>query len=770
MAIPDLKPESKDTSKVYLWNIYEVLASNVSDAPTVAKPTSFAPRHAVWVNSLWFLSLVLSVSCALLATSLQQWARRYLHLTQPARYSPEKRARARAFFNHGVDKMHISLAVEGLPTLLHLSLFLFFVGLVIFLFNLNTEVSIYVVVCIGLFVLVYGLITLLPLIWQDSPYYTPLSKLAWILYASLAYVIFKILAFFTTCFCSGHSRTWARFDKMEKRYSGWMWGGMDTRAEERALEPSSAIVFRIFDWTIEALGQDDDTLLEFFESIPGFFRSEQEKDLERTFPETHLKTFWEALDGFMGRTLSSKSVKEEIKSRRETICKDITNMIPCPYRCDNLPPYFDPEPVTIESLHALERWFSRGSDIVSAAARVRAAKNLVRMQERDDRWIAFARSVYSISKDDLPDNTTHTGDNLSLSILILVCRSEKVWAELRMDRDALPKFDINKTLPELQQNFCKLWNELVENARKQGRFSTPVKILCLIRRYFIDLHPGTDAAPTVTESNHAILLDPSSYLRCSHRPSSTPPDPAPALTQPGDSHVASHHASTSGGGTALRPKASTSSGPRLPSDAKAAMSQNRPALRGSTPLRPTDATLPLARGLWNTDGTKCFVNAVLQLLVHSPPFWNLFSREMGDPKGQRGAGGPETSGSATPLVDATIRFCKEFMSKDKGSPPPQQDARGKPGEDEEAKKEHDAADSFEPTYMYDAMKEKKPLGSLLVRFRFAWRPAVTYLYWPNLYRMANNRMRNSFLASTSMRLTKSCLRLRITNWLLLYQE
>lgn len=143
---------------------------------------------------------------------------------------------------------------------------------------------------------------------------------------------------------------------------------------------------------------------------------------------------------------------------------------------------------------------------------------------------------------------------------------------------------------------------------------------------------------------------------------------------------------------------------------------------------------------------------------------------MGDPKGQRGAGGPETSGSATPLVDATIRFCKEFMSKDKGSPPPQQDARGKPGEDEEAKKEHDAADSFEPTYMYDAMKEKKPLGSLLVRFRFAWRPAVTYLYWPNLYRMANNRMRNSFLASTSMRLTKSCLRLRITNWLLLYQE
>ena len=43
--------------------------------------------------------------------------------------------------------------------------------------------------------MVYGLITLLPLIRQDSPYYTPLSKPAWFLYASIPYVTFKVLAF-----------------------------------------------------------------------------------------------------------------------------------------------------------------------------------------------------------------------------------------------------------------------------------------------------------------------------------------------------------------------------------------------------------------------------------------------------------------------------------------------------------------------------------------------------------------------------------------------
>jgi hypothetical protein len=48
----------------------------------------------------------------------------------------------RAFFSNGVEKMHTPWAVEGLPMLLHLSLFLFFGGLVIYLFNVDQEVFI----------------------------------------------------------------------------------------------------------------------------------------------------------------------------------------------------------------------------------------------------------------------------------------------------------------------------------------------------------------------------------------------------------------------------------------------------------------------------------------------------------------------------------------------------------------------------------------------------------------------------------------------------
>ena len=65
----------------------------------------------------------------------------------------------------------------------------------------------------------------------------------------------------------------------------------------------------------------------------------------------------------------------------------------------------------------------------------------------------------------------------------------------------------------------------------------------------------------------------------------------------------------------------------------------------------------------------CFANAVLQLLVNSPPFWNLY-KELGDLKEQRRAGVPETGGSGTPLVDATVRFLKEFLAE--GLPSTQQ--------------------------------------------------------------------------------------------------
>ena len=72
-------------------------------------------------------------------------------------------------------------------------------------------------------------------------------------------------------------------------------------------------------------------------------------------------------------------------------------------------------------------------------------------------------------------------------------------------------------------------------------------------------------------------------------------------------------------------------------------------------------------------------------------------------------------------MDATVRLVEEFMFEEKEPPPvqqsPQQAGGGKPREDKdkEAKIESNVVDSFEPTYIYDAMKKKRQLKNLLVR-------------------------------------------------------
>ncbi|KAI9447420.1 hypothetical protein H4582DRAFT_1802559 [Lactarius indigo] len=140
MSIQDIRPNPQDTSNFYLANIYQTLAdpnqSIISSSLPASPPPFSLPKYAVWVNTLWFLSLVISITCALLTTLLQQWARQYLKVTQP-RCSQHKRARICAFFFEGVDKFFLPWVVEALPTLLHVSLFLFFAGLVVFLCNVD---------------------------------------------------------------------------------------------------------------------------------------------------------------------------------------------------------------------------------------------------------------------------------------------------------------------------------------------------------------------------------------------------------------------------------------------------------------------------------------------------------------------------------------------------------------------------------------------------------------------------------------------------------
>ena len=151
----------------------------------------------MWVNALWFLSLVISLTCALLATLLQQWARRYVKITQSHdTQAPHKRARIRAFFAEGVEKCLLPWAVEILPTLLHISLFLFFAGLVVFLCSVNLTIFKLVLSWVGLCTALYGCITCMPIFRHDSPYYTPLSLPVWHIVIGIPFLVYQFLRWF----------------------------------------------------------------------------------------------------------------------------------------------------------------------------------------------------------------------------------------------------------------------------------------------------------------------------------------------------------------------------------------------------------------------------------------------------------------------------------------------------------------------------------------------------------------------------------------------
>jgi len=109
---------------------------------------------------------------------VQQWVRRYLKLTQQAD-TPIHRVRIRTFLFSGVQQFHVHLVVENISTLLHASIFLFFAGLVEFLFALNDEVAQVVRAITCFFAALYIVLSAIPVLFQQCPFQTPLTSVFW---------------------------------------------------------------------------------------------------------------------------------------------------------------------------------------------------------------------------------------------------------------------------------------------------------------------------------------------------------------------------------------------------------------------------------------------------------------------------------------------------------------------------------------------------------------------------------------------------------------
>jgi hypothetical protein len=362
-----LLPDSAGNAVVLLAQISQQLdgLSNGTHVPIPASlsPSSIArqsspPASAVWVNSLWFLSLVISLFCALLATLQQRWARRYLGLTQP-HVAIHKRAHIRSFFAEGVSRFDVHVAVEALPVLLHISVFLFLAGLVISLFTIHHTVAYIILSATVVGFLFYAAITVMPIVYHDSPYTSPLSTLVWYISRKIAVAVLNVFDYVVdSCrkFKESFARLVARLRSPAKTsttttppplspshkvssYKPLLSGSNNTEAiYTSAMRPDSQRDARALGWTLDRLDEEGE-LVQFAAGIPGFSRSTKVEESASILEETPMSSQLHCdLSGHImellmnafkpGQLHDSKLLPESVRKQRVAICLEALYYLP----------------------------------------------------------------------------------------------------------------------------------------------------------------------------------------------------------------------------------------------------------------------------------------------------------------------------------------------------------------------------------------------------------------------------------------------------------
>ena len=554
MSIQDLQQNPQDTSNFYLANIYQALAdpnrSNISNSLPLLPPPFSPPAYAILVNSLWFLSLVISITCAMLATLLQQWARRYLKATH-TRYTLHKRARIRSFFAEGVENSFLQLAVEALPTLIHTSLFLFFAGLAVFLRNVNLTIFKVVLSWIGICVAVYGCITVIPIFRRDSPYYTPLTPLALPIIFVIIFLIWLLWIFFYVivllfCLCfRDHGHEPDSFLKIHLWFSHALNTTLMT-PEKAALNSPPDIDTRTLMWTFERLDEDHE-LEHFFSGLSGFRRSKVVKEPLHCLTSSQKLQLLASITRLLDRTFSSEFLLDQARRHRVDICVNAIDLVDTPGSFTTLLRGLvsEDEYGTVQSTETIQfvrQWAVRKGEF-STLSQAMFSVVVARVHVHDDSWFTLASSQMGVSEAVLRDHAAH-GDSLSFAILIYITRQQfshiqdQSWPSPDISKvlGAASKLNVHDTSPELQHEFCALWNQVVHKAQNDNNWDITHRILSPIRQIYIALHRDTDAAQirfsisTRSTDGDGILPvdDPAPYPVC-NIPGHVHPNPSSAL-------------------------------------------------------------------------------------------------------------------------------------------------------------------------------------------------------------------------------------------------
>ncbi len=413
---------------------------------------------------------MISLTCALLATLLQQWARRYLRITQKWN-DPQKRAQIRELMRQALKKpVPLRWMVELLPVLLHISVVLFLAGLITYLFTFNHLVAELVGACAGTSLLLYLYISLVPIYSRDSSYHTPLTTLAWVIPMGIVSLFLQLHHFIAS--------RWSRLgDTVRIResfqfYYQRMLKGTTKDVERLADTYSSDLATSVLLSTFDSLDGDND-IEQFLSGIPGFYASARVRLGGDTFDQFNYDILPSSITSFMDHVLSSNLLSDSEKQNRVAICSKAINANPLllqsTFRRTLQTPnsdifrYADFVRPALEQLHRddSDPWAKDYAQCIVAVA-------INRTHLEDNDWNDIARRYLQ------PQHAQYQqdGHNLRLCNLIYLTRQLKASRlgnsdQFKHGRDwhtalvEARKLEVRDTALELRLEFRALWYELV---------------------------------------------------------------------------------------------------------------------------------------------------------------------------------------------------------------------------------------------------------------------------------------------------------------------
>jgi len=172
----------EDTSTQLL----RILVEHSTAGQAVNIPQPNLPTSAVMVSSLWFLSIMSGLAATTWAMLSLEWCAFLTEGDQAEDYEEMAEKRQRKF--EAIRRWRMHIAVASIPFFLHVSLFLFLVGLWLRLREVNKQLG-YIVGIPSLIIgLSYVTVSLLP-VFTEAPFHTSVSEMVRPLVNEIRYLL-----------------------------------------------------------------------------------------------------------------------------------------------------------------------------------------------------------------------------------------------------------------------------------------------------------------------------------------------------------------------------------------------------------------------------------------------------------------------------------------------------------------------------------------------------------------------------------------------------